>query len=97
MYWSSPVLYGTVEYSTVQYSMVQYSTVRYSTLQYSTETQLLFYHGKQVCKGPKGQNVIEVHSRLGHLKNISHPSLFSEEGPSCYSLKIVVTRLQTLD
>ena len=36
-----------------------------------------------MCKGSKGQNVIEVHSRLGYLKNISHPSLFSEEGPSC--------------
>ena len=37
----------------------------------------------QRVKGSKGQNVIEVHSRLGHLKNISHPSLFPEEGPSC--------------
>ena len=38
----------------------------------------------QRVKGSKGQNVIEFHSRLGHLKNISHPSLFPEEGPSCY-------------
>ena len=37
----------------------------------------------QRAKRSKGQNVIEVHSRLGHLKNISHPSLFSEEGASC--------------
>ena len=37
----------------------------------------------QRVKGSKGQNVIEFHSRLGHLKNISHLSLFPEEGPSC--------------
>ena len=37
----------------------------------------------QRVKGSKGQNVIEVHSRLGHLKNILHPSLFPEEDPSC--------------
>ena len=51
----------------VQYFMAQYSTVQYSTVQ----SRILFYHGKQECKWPKGQNVIEVNSRLGHLKNIS--------------------------
>ena len=78
---------GLVKYFMAQYGTVQYSTVQYGTVQYSIV--LFFYHGKQVCKGSKGQNVIEVHSRLGHLKNISHPSLFSEEGPSCfYSVSI---------
>ena len=28
-----------------------------------------------------------VQYRLGHLKNISHPSLFPEEGPSCKCFK----------
>ena len=53
----SRVQYGTVQYSIVQYSMVQYSTVQYSMEQYSTESRLLFYHGKQVCKGSKDQKV----------------------------------------
>ena len=30
----------------------------------------------QRAKRSKDQNVIEVHSRLGHLKNISHPAYF---------------------
>ena len=77
-------------HSMVQYSMVQYSTVRYSTVQCGTVQRVDFYFtmGTKCAKGQmvkrsKGQNVIEVHSRLGHLKNISHPSLFPEEGPSC--------------
>ena len=81
------VQYGTVQYSTVWYSTVRYSTVQYSTLQYSTVQRVDFYFtmGTKCAKGQrvKGQNVIEFHSRLGHLKNISHPSLFPEEGPSC--------------
>ena len=89
MYWSSPQ-YGTVQYSTVQYSAVQYSAVQYSTVQYRSVQRVDFYFtmgtkcakGQRV-KGSKGQNVIEVHSRFGHIKNISHPSLFPEEGPSC--------------
>ena len=82
--------------STVWYSTVQYSTVQYGTVQYSKVQRVDFYftmgtkcaNGQRV-KRLKGQNVIEAHSRLGHLKNISHPSLFPEEGPSClikYSL-----------
>ena len=39
----------------------------------------------QRVKRSKGLNVIEGHSGLGHLKNISHPSLFPEEGPSCFA------------
>ena len=65
------VQYGTVQYSTVQYGMVQYSTE-------STEEPSV-----QRVKRSKGLNVIEVHSGSGHLKNISHQSLFPEEGPSC--------------
>ena len=36
-----------------------------------------------------GQEVLLSEScpHLGHLKNISHPSLFPEEGPSCLHLK----------
>ena len=57
-----------------EYGMVQYCTD-------STEEPSV-----QRVKRSKGLNVIEVHSGLGHLKNISHPSLFPEEGPSCFSL-----------
>ena len=79
------ILIFTVSWLPLQ---VQYSIVQYSTVQYSTESRILFYHGNQEpsvqrVKRSKGQNVIELHSRLGYLQNISHPSLFPEEGPSC--------------
>ena len=68
--------------------MVWYSTVWYGKVQYSAESRLLFYHGNQVCKGSRDRKV-KVHSGLGHLKNISHTSLFPEEGQSCYNTRIM--------
>ena len=62
--------------------LVQSSTVRYNTVQYREYT-LSWEPSVQRIIRSKGQNIIEIHSRLGHLKNISHPSLFPEEGPSC--------------
>ena len=63
--------------------MVQYSTVQFGSVQYGTFI-LPWEKSVKRAKRSKGQTVIEVHSRLGHLKKISHLSLFSEEGPSCY-------------
>ena len=75
--------------------MVQYSTVQYGMVQYSTESTE--EPSVQRVKRSKGLNVIEVHSGLGHLKNISHPSLFPEEGPSCFSLEMQKTVLASIE
>ena len=56
---------------------------------------LRFYNKCQVQYSTVQYNmVIEVHSRLG-LKNISHPSLFSEEGPSCLGFWFTLTGWDT--
>ena len=51
----------------------------------------------QRVKRSKGLNVLEVHlAGLGYLKNISHPSLFHEEGPSCCVLLLIFGQVEVI-